>query len=79
MTGASKSENLLFAGSVSKKGQAKPALFGGKGEENPLPPVCSVVGAHCVRPLAVNAAEWLRARAARPYENPKAALVFPWF
>jgi hypothetical protein len=36
------------------------------------------VGAHCVRPLAVTRRIGLRARAARPYENPKAVLVFPW-
>jgi hypothetical protein len=34
---ASKSKNLLFAGSVSKKGQAKLALFWSKDEETPSP------------------------------------------
>jgi hypothetical protein len=34
---ASKSKNLLFAGSVSKKGQAKPALFWSKGNKTPRP------------------------------------------
>ncbi|MDR2625913.1 MAG: hypothetical protein LBC37_06230 [Zoogloeaceae bacterium] len=33
----SKSENLLFAGSVSKKGQAKPALFWEKNNATPGP------------------------------------------
>jgi hypothetical protein len=39
MLDTSKSEKPLFAGSVSKKGQAKPALFWGKGNAKPARPV----------------------------------------
>jgi hypothetical protein len=46
---ATKSENLLFAGSVSKKGQAKLALFWWKGKVNHYPSARDV-GAHAVRP-----------------------------
>jgi hypothetical protein len=34
---AAKSKNLLFAGIVSKKGQAKLALFWSEDKENPRP------------------------------------------
>jgi hypothetical protein len=37
MVVAAKSRTPLFAGSVSKKGQAKPALFWSKGNETPRP------------------------------------------
>jgi hypothetical protein len=43
-----KSKNLLFAGSVSKKGQAELAFFGVKNATHY--PSARVVGAHCVRP-----------------------------
>jgi hypothetical protein len=37
MSCSAKSENLLFAGLISKKGQAKLALFWGKSNETPQP------------------------------------------
>jgi hypothetical protein len=65
---ASKSENLLFAGLSSKKGQAKLALFWCKGKRNPLLSVRSCRGA-LRAPVSRYAADGLRAHAVRPYDN----------
>jgi hypothetical protein len=66
------------AGSVSKKGQAKPALFWSKGKTQPTTRQNDPVGAHCVRPQTIPPRNGQRAHAVRPYENPKVALVLRW-
>jgi hypothetical protein len=74
---AAKSKNPFFAGSVSKKGQAKLAIFWSKGNENPLPPrPCDRRGAPRALVGRVTRCIGLRANAVRPCDNPKAALVF---
>jgi hypothetical protein len=65
---ASKSKNLLFAGLISKKGQAELALSWWKGKVNHYLFAWDV-GAHCVRPSAVTRRNGLRAHAMHPYDN----------